>query len=218
MTKKSFLQTLCICLTSVGMPLFGQGVIPAVDLSTSSSYSFASFDADVIAGWEFTVNSPIALTDLGLYSGELGLGAAPAPTSALVRMWDSSGTLIASANVLDSDVQISGFTYHEIPSVLLEGGDNYIVALTVPANTGFAVDTSGETVPPELSYVAPRFTINTSSVPPTQNLLYLGGGNYGSGGYFVASFEFTTIPEPSTFVLAGLGLTTLVIGRQRLKS
>src|ERR1039457_1895800 len=69
--------------------------------------------------WEFTVNSPITLTDLGLYCGNLEFGP-PAPTSGMVGLWDSSETLLTSATVLDSDVLMSGFKYHAVSSLSLE--------------------------------------------------------------------------------------------------
>jgi len=210
-TKKSFLNTICICFTSVATQLLGQGLTPAVDLSNSSTPLYGSANIDALAGWEFTVNSPITLTALGLYSGNLGL--APAPTSGMVELWNTSGTLLASANVLATDDLMSGFKYQEIPSSLLAVGQKYIIAALIPAGSGFAINTSGANFAPELNYVAPRFTWFTY-IPPLSNDF---NAPVAVTGFYTASFEFATVPEPSTFVLAGLGLAALVIGLQRLK-
>jgi hypothetical protein len=202
-----------VSLAFAGMPLLGQ--TPAVDLSSSYIDHVGGSSASELVGWEFTVNSPISVTDLGLYSGGLPFGG-PAPDSGTVGLWTSSGTLLASANVQTSDALTLGFKYHEVPNTLLNVGQNYIIAALLPVSGGgsrwFASGTVGAIFSPEISYVDRRFIIASDlSSPPTSDNWPDGGAI----GFFAASFEYTTIPEPSTFTLLGLGAASLMVYRRR---
>jgi hypothetical protein len=197
-------------LAFAGMPLLGQ--IPAVDLSSSTIDAVGGSSGSELVGWQFTVNSPISVTDLGLYCGDLPFGG-PAPDSGMVGLWASSGTLLASVNVQTSDAMTLGFKYHEVPSTLLNVGQNYIVAALLPPSGSrwFASGTSGAIFSPEISWVARSFIFASDlSSAPTSDIWPDGGPI----GFFAASFEYTTIPEPSTFTLLGLAAAALMVCRR----
>jgi hypothetical protein len=203
---------------SAEMPLHGQMV--AVDLShqqIEGGIGGAAFAFYV--GWQFNVNSPVLVSDLGLYTGNLNDHSAPAYGT--VGLWDSSGALLASVYVQPSDPPTLGFNYQQVPSVLLNAGQSYTIAAFFVPDYGmvdqFAIGTVGAIVAPQLSYDAPVFAFATSgslSGPPIGN----GWPTPLTGdGFFAASFEFTPIPEPSTVTLLGLGVAAMMACRRFLR-
>lgn len=76
-------------------------------------------------GWEFTAESPMLVTHLGLFD-DLGNGFVQAHP---VGLWDSEGALLASVVIGpgSEDPLIDDFRYIEIAPVALTTGENYVV-------------------------------------------------------------------------------------------
>lgn len=84
-------------------------------------------------GWEFSVESPVTVSSLGVWDhkGD-GLG-----TAIPVGMWDSDGELLASVTIPAGTKarEVDGFRYVAIRTVRLEAGQNYIIGAAYTPET-----------------------------------------------------------------------------------
>ena len=194
---------------SAAFPLFAD--TPAV--SPDYWYQTGSCDYRSMVGWEFTVENPIAVTALGMWS-LFGNN----PPGSQVGLWDGSHTLVTSCTVLANDPASSdGFTYHAIQSVILQPGQDYTVAGLSPGSQGFLTAVSGS-FGEGIAFVARRWGRNYDSTffePYYDNWPGASQAPEGTFGAFGASFTYIPIPEPSSFALGSLGSAALMIFRRR---
>ncbi len=161
-------------------------------------------------GWSFTVNSGIDVTALGVFDdSQDGLAE-----SHDVGIWDSTGTLLASATVsagtvdpLDDQFRMVGIT-----SVGLTAEDTYYIGalwLDGADNNLFPGDATDFATAPEISFLSSEFAAGGSLTDPTN----------GAGGtdpsYFGPDFEFSAVPEPSFMVVVAFLGAAMIGGRRR---
>jgi len=164
-------------------------------------------------GYQFIANNAVAVTGLGTFDYQQGRLASPQQ----VGLWDSSGTLLASTFVDNSDPLTGFWRFAPIAPVTLTPGDTYYVASQ--GGEGYTWQTSGFTVSPNITFVndAWEFTGGTSNTPLTFPATSDGFTQSEGGGLFGANIEFGTsaIPEPGYFVVVFAGLAGLIAIKRR---
>ena len=163
-------------------------------------------------GYTFTVNSPITVTDLSVYSG-FGLGSASFP----IGVWDSTNSLIATTTVTTAT---PGVTYASA------NGGNFIGNAIAPLNLGVGNYTIGVFLGDANDTVAlfgtilanPSVTYGEAAIAPSAGLVQ--PTTFGSGaGLFGPTFRFrggTPVPEPgSVALLVGAGIGGVMLRRRK---
>ena len=154
--------------------------------------------ADSVQGWEFTVNTNILLTHLGLYDLDLD-GFILAHDIGLFRV--SDGALLASGTMSagTGDPLIDNFRYIDVVDVPLVTGENYVLSYYSATGSGDFVVTNGEgeVFAPEINWVTGRWGAGAGGLilPPNST----GDDRYGP------NFQF--VPTPGAiflFAVAGL--------------
>jgi hypothetical protein len=164
-------------------------------------------------GWEFSTSSSITVTNLGLF----------APTTLAddhpIGLWDSSGTLLATATAPAGSSATSGFfLYESITPVTLSAGTYMVGALYTNTNGADSVlfpgDAQGFMTSPGITFVQSAFASGGTLTDPTGSVSTL-------PGYFGPNLTFTgsAVPEPSTFALSGtMGLLMLVYAARKRRA
>jgi len=178
-------------------------------------------------GMDFTPSAPagkvIEVTQLGLYSGLLGGGTGTGfAGDDFATLFNSSGTVLAQlefGNGTGNGTLVPGTSdYVKTLStpVFLAAGTTYTIAAFYTsgtdhlANVGTGYTAPGETGSPFISYVgAGRYGgAGASSYPGTVDS---GPANRYNG----PTFAFQVVPEPSSFVLSGLGAVAMLLAIRR---
>jgi len=157
-------------------------------------------------GFVFTATSSFAIDSLGYYDNG-GLTEVHQ-----VGLYNSSGTLLASATVTGTGTQVGFFNYTAISDVDLIAGQTYQVVGTSGFVDPYAYDPVGFTT-------ASNVTFN-NDVYTGGDTLAFGTLSAGVTGWFGPNFEeASTVPEPSTLALFGTGLLSACgLVRRRLQS
>ena len=143
-----------------------------------------------LAGYAFSVSTPIQVTSLGIYDHN----ADGLQSSHDIGLWTSSSTLLSQATIAaGAGTLVGGFRYTSISPVVLQPG-NYVVAAT-PGLDAIWMKGSISTAP-AITFMEARYAETSSLVFPTDSLQMKGvlGG----------SFQYTAVPEPSSWVVAGV--------------
>ena len=184
------------------VPGTGQAQISSPALTFSGSTP-VGVNANFTLGYSFdvTVSTGILVTGLSVYDFDSnGLFDSHA-----VGLWDSAGTLLASATVpagTAAPLDSGGFRYVTLATpLLLAPGTNYAVGSVFLAFRGdsHAIDLTGLSTAPGVAYGQTRFGqsgASTALVFPTST-----DSRSGTPG---GSFE--VVPEPSTYILLALGV------------
>jgi hypothetical protein len=158
-------------------------------------------------GWEFSITSPISVTELGLLdSSGSGLSA-----SHEIGIWSSGGTLEGSGTVASgtTDPITGGFRYTTLSQPIILQAGTYTIAALYASDDALSYLDYGS-VASGLTYLgSERNSSATTFTMPT---------TFGSTGsqysYFGPNFEFsTTIPattaEPASLLTMGTGMLSL---------
>jgi len=155
-------------------------------------------------GWQFDVLSSLTVTGLGWFDENVdGLAVAHR-----VGIWDPTGALLASAVVpAGTTAPLDGqFRTVAISPITLTVGNGYIVGgENFATNTERLASNVTQTVNPSIRYIDATFSLIGSGFERPTNFSVATTGFYGP--------SFSIIPEPSSFVLLGLGLPALFVGR-----
>jgi hypothetical protein len=96
--------------------------VPAIDSFTGDELFGSINSTDQTIGFSFTANGNLTVTALGVWE----FNSAPLLQSHEVGLWNSTGTLVASATVLTSSPITDSSAYVDIAPVTLLAGQTYI--------------------------------------------------------------------------------------------
>jgi hypothetical protein len=159
-------------------------------------------------GFAFTATGDFAVDALGYFDNN-GLAEVHQ-----VGLYNSSGTLLASATVTGSGTQVGFFNYTAISDVDLIAGQSYQVVGTSGVIDPYAFDPVGFTTASNVTFDNDVYTVGDT--------LAFGTNSEGVTGFFGPNFEEVSaspVPEPSTLALFGTGLLSACgLVRRRLQS
>jgi hypothetical protein len=181
--RKAVLVTVILLVGATGA--WAQAVTGFTGGSEFSSY-YGSVAGDVV-GYRFTVNSPLQVSDLGVWNGD-NTGGMDSPHQ--VGIWDSTQVLLASVTVNPGGTVVGAWMYASITPIVLSPGETYTIgALYTPTdNDNYISSAASMTTDPDVTW--------TNSVYPTAGEL---GFVYpaldsSSFGRFGPNFLFTVVP------------------------
>jgi PEP-CTERM motif len=165
---------------------------------------------DAAVGWSFTTTEAITVTTLDAYDPGAG---------EQVRLYDGSGTTLASATVLPTDPTVgSPFAFYSqaITPVTLSANTTYYIAEDTTPSVNLYLAVSGLTTESSITYDHGVYGIAGSN-PLTDSP---NGTMYYSPDYFGPNFNgnvslTVSSPEPSTFLIAGLGGMAFLVYARR---
>jgi hypothetical protein len=170
---------------------------------------------DVTVGYSFTVGSqPISVGSLGFYdTASDGLA-----TSHMVGVWNTSGTLLASALVPAGTVGTldGGFRFTSLGTQLaLAANTKYYVAgeSTSASSDSYPINASF-TTDPSITYGNTAWTFNGSNTIPN-GFAFPNNDPGVSGNPPELPVNFSIVPEPSSIGLLACGLIGLALARRR---
>jgi hypothetical protein len=196
--KTKLAVLLSTLLLSLSQPAFA--VLAYQEAGTSSSLA-----GQGIAGFNFTLDTPISVTSLGFFGMDMGGGDTP-----WVAIYDVTNNVqIASITTF---LPNNGWQYINLASpVVLTTGITYQVVATAywtPQYTNTASFTFGAEINP-IGFTTPPGvwggwgipTMATAPIATTANV--------------TANFQYDPVPEPTTILLACGGLATALFFRRR---
>lgn len=202
-----------IRLSIVLAGLLGAGLAQAQSAyeftSPGNSFSNGSWDF----GWTFSANQDVVVSGLGYYAD---------PTNGFVdgnevALYDSTGTLLASATVTNLFPLTGHFRYVTIAPITLLAGHTYQVD-GVSHGNNYTWNDAGFTTNSAITYVSNSW-VNGTSTPDFQSAVKTDTSfGYHGPNVFLGEPVFTgAVPEPETYamMLAGLGVVGLIVRRRK---
>lgn len=177
--------------------------------------------ASGVRGYEFNVSQTIYLTHLGMWDFGTNGFAGLDPT---VEIWDTLATPVAGASATVTDTSpIDGpavgggsFRYESIGSPLQLTAGNYVIGgfLTDTNDVLQTVSNAGASSP--ITFTQNRLFFGVGYGFPATNFAIDGIAYFGPNFKYMTEDEFNaTVPEPSSFALAGLCAFGVLIKRRR---
>ena len=126
-----------------------------------------------------------------------------------VGLWNSTGTLLASTTVLNTDPIQGHFQYHSIPTITLVPGTYTIGGEFLGRGDPFPYQATGVVTASGFIWVTDEQLFGSGLNYPTLST----GGGYGQNGILAANFSIAStdpVPEPSTILLLTTGLLGLL--------
>jgi hypothetical protein len=201
-------------LSTTGFALILGGALglqtcPANEVVTSVTGLNFTGMTNLTFGYEFTVGSqPISVNALGVWDPSSGVGL---NDSHDVGLWDTSGNLLTSVTVPNGNtatLSLSGFWYMPISgSVTLSANTTYVLGAKYPEwypGIDIGVVSATTASDPEVTFGTARYSTSMTFTFPN----YIVGGSL-DDGYFGPNMDYSTVPEPTTCVVLGMGLLAL---------
>jgi hypothetical protein len=172
-----------------------------------SAFEFSSANHDSsngswVFGIDFTVgSSDLLVTSLG-YFDDFGDGFL---SDHEVGIYDTSGTLLASTDVTNSDPLTGHFRFDAITPVTLQAGNSYVV-VGVNGSDHYTYVDPGFVTDPDVTYHGAEYANGTTLFDPSAS------HNNFNDGFWGPNFQIgvaSASPEPATFGFMGMGLTAL---------
>lgn len=186
---------------------------PAIVSFTVGS-QFTGFSSDETVGWSFRVAAGpgVSVTALGWWDA----GGDDLAASHKVGIWDTAGNLLGSSTVNPGDPLIGGFRYAATASIVLMGGQTYIIGGQDLVNDGdnYSSSNGALTMDPQIAFLQSARSGNGLGFAFPNTLTANTGGRFGPN--FMLD-QVQGVPEPSTYGLAALGLLAAgaVVRRRR---
>jgi hypothetical protein len=157
-------------------------------------------------GWSFEPLTEIRVTDLGCFQFYVqDQGAVQ------VGIWTDTGALLASNNVSATDLLVNSSVYQAVTPVVLSSNTVYVIGLhALSGNTPYSIAS-----PPGDGAISMSSDIQLNGAVNADSGFSFPVNNLGAGAMYVGpNFLYnSTIPEPSTITLLGVGLLALVVRR-----
>ena len=158
-------------------------------------------------GFEFSLSGSTTVEALGYWEGMVD-------PSESVGLWDSGGTLLASATVTTGSAHIGHFLWTSISSLSL-GAGTYVIGGTYNGGL-FASNASGVVTMPGYTWITDEQLFGTGLNFPTVTT----SGAYGVNGIPEVNFSTSgigSVPEPATWalMLGGFGLAGAALRRRK---
>lgn len=177
---------------------------------TASTIEEVYTNGSLVLGVNFSVVSTVAVDGLGYFDADQNGFSA----DHLVNLYDSAGTLLASATVTSASTLQGLFRVASIAPLTLGPGDYRVVGASLSDAYLFGADIANLVVDPRLSKLGNAYSAGTSGdflTAPT----YVNDMPWGYFGPNISLGNGGTVPEPTALMLAALGLTSLGLARRR---
>ena len=219
-------KLLIVLLFVMGHLLIGRAQASTVAFGVSGGQAEDVPGSDIALGYSFTVNTPIDVTALGLYdyNGTQGAGSFSSPHD--VTIWNSSGTIVASAHMA-AWFQCAGysgcdawgpdgFRYKSLGSPVLLNAGTYIIGAQNGDSVSYYTD----------PFLAKAGVYNNgAAVTYGESLLNFSGPfnepntHYNDdAGYFGPNFQFeAAVPLPGSLALfvSALGVIGMIVKQNK---
>jgi hypothetical protein len=203
-------MAIALAVAALSAPCLAGTVATIVDYELSGDRNTGEYSL----GWEFGLSAPVTVTALGFwdYEGDGFHAASGGLTSVDVGIYDLSGNLLLSAEVLSSDpasnqlADGSVFRFHTLGTSLVLGAGDYVIA-GANLGEGYLFQDPGDvTFDPAVQFLGNRVVASATLVYPSSVDCCISAAQ---PGWFGPNFQIGSgVPEPGSILLAlaGLGL------------
>ena len=189
---------LSLVLLAANCPAFAQSTSEAI-LGYSGSFSGL---VSTTAGWTFQPNANLSATSLGCFANIFANN--PTASAIQVVLWGQSGVLLASNTITSSSILIDQTRYESITPVALASGLVYHLGVFYPGGSlGLDVVSPGSG---GLVLASADVQLDGTALSPSGFSFPVQQGGTAGSIYAGPNFRYSGgVPEPSSFLLLGLG-------------